>query len=257
MAARAPTSEADVARLAQALRAGDRAQLARAITLIESRRADHQHTARQLVQLLLPATGQAVRVGITGTPGVGKSTTIDALGSYLTQQGRKVAVLAVDPSSTRSGGSILADKTRMPRLAADPNAFVRPSPAAGTLGGVAAKTREAMLLCEAAGYDVVLVETVGTGQSETAVADMPAVNKADGDNVKRATAAATEYRAALHIISAGSELWTPPVITFSGLTGDGIAELWTRICEHRERMSAAGALAARRREQQVKWMWAM
>jgi len=286
MAARAHTSEADVARLAQALRAGNRAQLARAITLIESRRADHQQTARQLVQMLLPATGQAVRVGITGTPGVGKSTTIDALGSFLTQQGRKVAVLAVDPSSTRSGGSILADKTRMPRLAADPNAFVRPSPASGTLGGVAAKTREAMLLCEAAGYDVVLVETVGTGQSETAVADMTdfflvlmlpaagdelqgikkgvieladmlAVNKADGDNVKRASAAAAEYRAALHIISAGSELWTPPVVTFSGLTGDGIAELWEKISEHLERMSAAGALAARRREQQVKWMWAM
>jgi LAO/AO transport system kinase len=286
MAARAPTSEADIARLAQALRAGDRAQLARAITLIESRRADHQQTARQLVQMLLPATGHAVRVGITGTPGVGKSTTIDALGSFLTQQGRKVAVLAVDPSSTRSGGSILADKTRMPRLAGDPNAFVRPSPAAGTLGGVAAKTREAMLLCEAAGYDVMLVETVGTGQSETAVADMTdfflvlmlpgagdelqgikkgvieladmlAVNKADGDNVKRATAAATEYRAALHIISAGSELWTPPVITFSALTGSGIVELWEKISEHRERMSAAGALAARRREQQVKWMWAM
>jgi LAO/AO transport system kinase len=286
MAARAHTSEADVARLAQALRAGDRAQLARAITLIESRRADHQQTARQLVQMLLPSTGQAMRVGITGTPGVGKSTTIDALGSYLTQQGRKVAVLAVDPSSTRSGGSILADKTRMPRLVADPDAFVRPSPAAGTLGGVGAKTREAMLLCEAAGYDPVLVETVGTGQSETAVADMTdfflvlmlpgagdelqgikkgvveladmlAVNKADGDNVKRATAAAAEYRAALHIISAGSELWTPPVITFSALTGHGIADMWARICEHRGRMSAAGALAARRREQQVKWMWSM
>jgi LAO/AO transport system kinase len=286
MAARAHTSETDVARLAQALRAGDRAQLARAITLVESRRADHQQTAHQLVQTLLPATGQATRVGITGTPGVGKSTTIDALGSYLTQQGRKVAVLAVDPSSTRSGGSILADKTRMPRLAADPNAFVRPSPAAGTLGGVAAKTREAMLLCEAAGYDVVLVETVGTGQSETAVADMTdcflvlmlpgagdelqgikkgvieladmlAVNKADGDNVTRATVAAAEYRAALHIISAGSELWTPPVITFSALTGDGIAQLWTKVSEHRERMSTAGALAARRREQQVKWMWSL
>jgi len=286
MAARAHTSEADVARLAQALRAGDRAQLGRAITLIESRRADHQQTARQLVQTLLPATGQAMRVGITGTPGVGKSTTIDALGSYLTQQGRKVAVLAVDPSSTRSGGSILADKTRMPRLAADPNAFVRPSPAAGTLGGVAAKTREAMLLCEAAGYDVVLVETVGTGQSETAVADMTdfflvlmlpgagdelqgikkgvveladmlAVNKADGDNVTRAKAATAEYRAALHIIGAGSELWTPPVITFSALTGDGIAELWEKVSEHRERMSAAGALDTRRREQQVKWMWSM
>jgi len=276
----------DLARLEQALRAGDRAQLARAITLIESRRADHREAARQLVQTLLPHTGQAVRVGITGTPGVGKSTTIDALGSFLTQQGRKVAVLAVDPSSTRSGGSILADKTRMPRLAADPNAFVRPSPAAGTLGGVAAKTREAMLLCEAAGYDVVLVETVGTGQSETAVADMTdfflvlmlpgagdelqglkkgvieladmlAVNKADGDNVARATAAAAEYRAALHIIGAGSELWSPPVVTFSALTGKGVDALWTKICEHRARMSEAGAIAARRRQQQVKWMWAM
>src|SRR5207302_10433843 len=210
--------------------------------------------ARQLVQILLPATGQAVRVGITGTPGVGKSTTIDALGSFLTWQGRKVAVLAVDPSSTRSGGSILADKTRMPRLAADPNAFVRPSPAAGTLGGVAAKTRETMLLAEAAGFDVVLVETVGIGQSETAVADMTgfflvlmlpgagdelqgikkgvvehadmvAVNKADGDNIKRATAAAAEYRAALHILRPRSPNWTPPVITYSALTGEGIADL--------------------------------
>jgi len=276
----------DLARLERALRAGDRAQLARAITLIESRRTDHREAARQLVQTLLPHTGGAMRLGITGTPGVGKSTTIDALGSFLTRQGRKVAVLAVDPSSTRSGGSILADKTRMPRLAADANAFVRPSPSAGTLGGVAAKTREAMLLCEAAGYDVVLVETIGTGQSETAVADMTdfflvlmlagagdelqglkkgvieladmlAVNKADGDNIARAKAAAAEYRAALHIIGAGSELWTPPVITFSALTGDGIAELWARICEHRERTNAVGALAARRREQQVKWMWAM
>jgi GTPase len=276
----------DLARLERALRAGDRAQLARAITLIESRRADHRDAARQLVQTLLPATGGAMRIGITGTPGVGKSTTIDALGTYLIRQGRKVAVLAVDPSSTKSGGSILADKTRMPRLAGDTNAFIRPSPSAGTLGGVAAKTREAMLLCEAAGYDVVLVETIGTGQSETAVADMTdfflvlmlpgagdelqglkkgvieladmlAVNKADGDNIARAKAAAAEYRAALHIIGAGSELWTPPIMTFSALTGDGITELWAKICEHRERMSAAGALAQRRRAQQVKWMWAM
>jgi LAO/AO transport system kinase len=276
----------DLARLERALRAGDRAQLARAITLIESRRADHRDAARQLVQTLLPATGGAMRIGITGTPGVGKSTTIDALGTYLIRQGRKVAVLAVDPSSTKSGGSILADKTRMPRLAADANAFIRPSPSAGTLGGVAAKTREAMLLCEAAGYDVVLVETIGTGQSETAVADMTdfflvlmlpgagdelqglkkgvieladmlAVNKADGDNIARAKAAAAEYRAALHIIGAGSELWTPPIMTFSALTGDGITELWAKICEHLERMSAAGALAQRRRAQQVKWMWAM
>jgi LAO/AO transport system kinase len=217
---------------------------------------------------------------------VGKSTTIDALGTHLIRQGRKVAVLAVDPSSTKSGGSILADKTRMPRLAADANAFIRPSPSAGTLGGVAAKTREAMLLCEAAGHDVVLVETIGTGQSETAVADMTdfflvlmlpgagdelqglkkgvveiadmiAVNKADGDNLKRATAAAAEYRAALHILSPRSPSWSPPVVTYSALKGEGIAALWDGALDHRERMTKSGELAARRREQQVKWMWAM
>jgi LAO/AO transport system kinase len=277
-----PSSDA----LASAIRAGDRASLARAITLIESRRADHQDAARALVQELLPHTGQAIRVGITGTPGVGKSTTVDRLGTMLTAQGHKVAVLAVDPSSTRTGGSILGDKTRMPRLAVDPNAYIRPSPASGTLGGVAAKTREAMLLCEAAGFDVVLVETVGTGQSETAVADMTdfflvlmlpgagdelqgmkkgiveladlvAVNKADGDNIKRATAAAAEYRAALHILKPSSPYWMPSVITYSALTGDGIAELWSRVLAHREAMTASGALAARRREQQVKWLWSM
>src|SRR5262244_1451100 len=246
--------------LARGIRGGERATLARAITLIESKRADHRRTAHHLVQELLPRTGKAVRLGITGAPGVGKSTTIDVLGTYLTGKGHKVAVLAVDPSSTRTGGSILGDKTRMARLASDPNAFVRPSPSSGTLGGVAAKTRETMLVCEAAGYDVVLVETIGTGQSETAVADMTdfflvlmlpgagdelqglkkgvieladmlAVNKADGDNIARAKAAAAEYRAALHIIGAGSELWTPPVMTFSALTGDRIAELWANICE--------------------------
>ena len=162
----------DVRRLTRDIRAGDRTVLSRAITLIESKRADHRRTAAMLTQSLLAATGNAVRVGITGAPGVGKSTTIDALGSMLTGQGHKVAVLAVDPSSRRTGGSILADKTRMARLATDANAFIRPSPASGTLGGVAAKTRETMLLCEAAGYDVVLVETVGVGQSEIAVADM-------------------------------------------------------------------------------------
>ena len=260
--------------------------MARAITLIESRRADHQAAARQLVQDLLPRTGNALRVGITGVPGVGKSTTIDALGTFLTRQGHKIAVLAVDPSSARTGGSILADKTRMARLSCDPQAFIRPSPAGGTLGGVAAKTRETMLICEAAGYDVVLVETIGTGQSETAVADMTdfflvlmlpgagdelqglkkgvveladmiAVNKADGDNVARANAAAAEYRAALHILSPRSPNWSPPVVTYSALTGDGIAELWTTILQHREQTGASGEFAARRREQQVKWMWAM
>jgi LAO/AO transport system kinase len=276
----------DFAATIRDVRAGDRATLARAITLIESTRGDHQRTARQLVQELLPATGKAVRVGITGAPGVGKSTTIDTLGTMLTAKGHRVAVLAVDPSSSRSGGSILADKTRMARLAADPHAFIRPSPAAGTLGGVAAKTRETLLLCEAAGYDVVLVETVGIGQSETAVADMTdfflalmlpgagdelqglkkgvveladmiAVNKADGDNIVRARTAAAEYRAALHILSQRSPSWAPPVVTYSGLTGDGVAQLWTAILDHRRKLTETGEIAARRREQQVKWMWAM
>ena len=272
--------------LAAAIRAGDRATLARAITLIESKRADHRKAAHLLVQDLLPATGKAVRLGITGAPGAGKSTTIDALGTFLTGQGHKVAVLAVDPSSTRTGGSILGDKTRMARLAMDPNAFVRPSPTSGTLGGVAAKTRETMLTCEAAGYDVIMVETVGIGQSETAVADMTdfflvlmlpgagdelqglkkgiveladmiAINKADGDNIARARIAAAEYRAALNILKPQSETWSPPVVTFSALTGDGIAELWAQVVAHKEKMSATGELAARRREQQVKWMWTM
>ena len=276
----------DLPRLIRGIRAGDRALLARAITLIESKRADHQKAARQLVQDLLPSTGRAVRVGITGAPGVGKSLTIDTLGSHLTAQGRKVAVLAVDPSSTRSGGSILGDKTRMARLATDANAFVRPSPSSGTLGGVAAKTRETMLICEAAGYDVVLVETIGTGQSETAVADMTdfflvlmlpgagdelqglkkgvveladmiAVNKADGDNIRRAKAAAAEYRAALHILNPRSSNWTPPVVTYSALTGEGIAGLWVQVIAHRDKLTASAELTARRREQQVKWMWAM
>jgi LAO/AO transport system kinase len=280
------TEAPDIVRLARGIRAGERAVLARAITLVESRRADHQHAARLLVQDLLPDTGGAVRVGITGTPGVGKSTTIDALGSFLTAQGRKVAVLAVDPSSTRTGGSILADKTRMARLGADPNAFVRPSPSSGTLGGVAAKTRESMLLCEAAGYDTVLVETIGTGQSETVVADMTdfflvlmlpgagdelqglkkgvvehadmiAINKADGDNLARAQAAAAEYRAALHILGARSPHWSPPVVTYSALTGEGIAPLWEQVLAHRARMRETGALATLRSAQQVKWMWAM
>jgi len=286
MSLRGPPGTLDLANLAPGVRAGERGVIARAITLIESRRADHQQAARRLVQDLLPATGKAVRVGITGVPGVGKSTTIDALGTFLTGEGHKVAVLAVDPSSTRSGGSILADKTRMARLGSDPNAFVRPSPSSGTLGGVAAKTRESMLICEAAGFDVVLVETIGTGQSETIVADMTdfflvlmlpgagdelqglkkgvieiadmiAINKADGDNVRRATAAAAEYRAALHILTPRSATWSPPVVTYSALSGDGVAGLWSSIIDHRERMTASGELAARRREQQVKWMWAM
>ncbi|MGB3446700.1 MAG: methylmalonyl Co-A mutase-associated GTPase MeaB [Xanthobacteraceae bacterium] len=272
--------------IAADIRASNRAALARAITLVESRREDHQAAARELVQALLPDTGKAYRVGITGSPGVGKSTTIDTLGMYLIEQGHRVAVLAVDPSSARTGGSILGDKTRMARLSNDERAFIRPSPSSGTLGGVAAKTREAMLLCEAAGFDVVLVETVGVGQSETAVcdmtdiflalmlpgggdelqgikkglielADMIAINKADGDNIKRANRTAADYRGAMKILTPRSKHWFPPVLTYSGLTGAGVPELWQKIVEHRTAMNASGEFAARRSEQQVKWMWSM
>jgi len=280
MSARQPTD------LARGIRAGDRATLARAITLIESKRADHRADAHRLVQDVLPLTGKAVRLGMTGAPGAGKSTTIDALGTFLTERGHKVAVLAVDPSSSRSGGSILGDKTRMARLAVDPNAFIRPSPASGTLGGVAAKTRETMLLCEAAGYDVIIVETVGVGQSETAVADMTdfflllmvagagdelqglkkgvveladliAVNKADGDNVPRARAAASEFRSALNLLTPRTAPWKPRVITYSAMTGDGVADLWGKVLAHRDALAGTGELAERRRAQQVKWMWTL
>jgi LAO/AO transport system kinase len=286
MSRRPVVESSEITTLANDLRRGHRAALARAITLIESRRSDHQAAARELVQALLLQTGKAIRVGITGSPGVGKSTTIDALGMFLIERGHKVAVLAVDPSSARTGGSILGDKTRMARLSASDNAYIRPSPASGTLGGVAAKTREAMLLCEAAGFDVVLVETVGIGQSETAVcdmtdfflalmlpgagdelqgikkglvelADMIAVNKADGDNIKRANLAAGEYRGALHILSPRSEHWHPPVLTYSALTGVGIDTIWQKILDHRTAMNASGEFEARRRDQQVKWMWSM
>src|SRR6516162_6488914 len=258
----------DMERLLSGIRAGERAVIARAITLIESSRSDDRKAGRELVQHLLPFAGDSVRVGITGAPGVGKSTTIDALGTLLTGRGHKVAVLAVDPSSTVSGGSILADKTRMGRLAADANAFVRPSPSSGTLGGVAARTRECMLILEAAGYDCVLVETMGTGQAETVVAemtdfflvlmlpgagdelqglkkgvvelaDMIVVNKADGDNRDRAIAAAAEYRAALNILGARAS-WSPPVVTCSALTGDGIPDIWAKVIEHHEAMLASG-----------------
>ena len=279
-------TDIDTAALARGIRSGDRAVLARAITLIESKREDHRQAAHRLAQDLLSDTGKAIRVGITGAPGVGKSTAIDRLGCDLTAKGHKVAVLAVDPSSARTGGSILGDKTRMARLAADPNAFVRPSPASGTLGGVADTTREALLLCEAAGFDVILVETVGIGQSETAVADltdfflvliqpgagdelqglkkgiieladMIAVTKADGDNHANAQTTAAEYRAALHILTPHSQNWSPPVMTFSSLTGEGIAALWQQILDHRERLIRSGEFAERRRGQQVKWMWAL
>ena len=283
MNAKATASDRD---LAKQLRAGDRAALARAITLVESRKAEHRERAQELLKSLLPATGNAVRVGITGVPGVGKSTTIDALGTFLTAKDHRVAVLAVDPSSVRTGGSILGDKTRMQRLANDARAFIRPSPAAGTLGGVASRTRETMLLCEAAGYDVVLVETVGAGQSEVAVSDMTdsfvalmlpgagdelqgmkkglleladvvAVNKAEGENRARAKAAAGALKAALHLIAASGGGDEAPVLTYSGLTGDGIEALWQAVLDHRAKLERSGRLVEKRRAQQVRWMWTL
>jgi LAO/AO transport system kinase len=282
----APNSSPHASELVKRLSEGDRGALARAITLVESTRADHRREARALVSELLPRTGKAIRVGLTGVPGVGKSTLIDQLGSNLTSAGHRVAVLAVDPSSTRSGGSILGDKTRMARLATDANAFIRPSPASGTLGGVAARTRDAILLCEAAGFDVILVETVGVGQSETAVADLTdvfvvlliggagdelqglkkgvleladivAVNKADGEGAGRAEAAAKAYQAALHILAPASASWTVPVLTVSGAANLGLDRLWEMVSEHRRIGEASGEARRRRRAQEVKWMHAL
>ncbi len=263
--------------------AGDRALLGRAITLVESRRADHREMAQELLTRLLPRTGGALRIGVTGVPGVGKSTFLERLGSELVERGRRPAVLAVDPSSSLSGGSILGDKTRMPKLAADRRAFIRPSPSGGSLGGVARKTREAMLLCEAAGYDVVFVETVGVGQSEAVVAgmvdfllllllpgagdelqgikrgllervDMVAVNKADGDHLAAARKARTYYLSALKYLRPGGA-WRPPVVTVSAREGSGLGELWARVEEHRRLCSASGELERRRRDQRRAWMW--
>lgn len=273
----------DVEALAQAILAGERAALARGITLVESKRADHRDKARALIQAVMPHTGNAIRIGMTGVPGVGKSTTIDTFGSMLIEDGHRLAVLAVDPSSTRTGGSILGDKTRMARLATSNKAYIRPSPSAGTLGGVTAKSRETILLCEAAGYDVVLVETVGIGQSETAVAEMVdvfvvlmlpgagdelqgikkgvleiadiiTINKADGENAAAARQAAAHYRAALDILAPTSTVWKPPVLTQSGLEGDGLETLWTTIKDHRAKHQAAGLFAKRRTDQNLGWM---
>ncbi|GHD29582.1 ATPase/protein kinase [Nocardiopsis kunsanensis] len=274
----------DVPALAEGVLSGHRPTLARAITLVESRRPDHVRAAQDLLVRLLPHTGKAQRVGITGVPGVGKSTFIDAFGSMLTEDGHRVAVLAVDPSSSRTGGSILGDKTRMERLAGDPNAFIRPSPTAGTLGGVARATRESMLLMEAAGFDVVLVETVGVGQSEITVADMVdcfvfltlartgdqlqgikkgvlelvdvvAVNKADGPHAADARKAARELSRALRMLQPLHPDWRPPVLTCSGLTGDGLDRVWSSVGEHRDVLSASGELDRRRSSQRVSWMW--
>ena len=263
----------------------DRATLGRTITLVESRNPAHQKLAQQVLLQLLPHTGKAQRVGITGVPGVGKSTFIEALGKLLTAHGHRVAVLAVDPTSTRSGGSILGDKTRMTELASDPNAFIRPSPSSGTLGGVTRATRETMVVCEAAGYDVVLVETVGAGQSEVAVADMTdfflvlmlpgagdelqgikkgvleiadmiAVNKADVDELQTMRAI-RDYANALHIVTPTTATWTPPVVSCSGLKQTGLDVLWEKVEDHRAKLTQTGEFEAKRRRQQIHWLWSL
>ena len=275
-----------VEKLAKAVRSGDRAALPRAITLLESTRADHREQAQRLLLALLPDSGNAHRVGITGVPGVGKSTTIEWLGMRLIEQGHRVAVLAVDPSSTRTGGSILGDKTRMARLAVHPDAYVRPSPTSGTLGGVAKATREAVVLLEAAGFDVILIETVGVGQSEVAVAnmvdtfvlltlartgdqlqgikkgvlelaDVVVVNKADGEYLREARSAARELSSAIRLIYPRETLWRPPVLTMSATEGTGLTEMWDTVERHRQVLTDAGEFEARRRAQQVDWTWQM
>ena len=278
--------EIDLEAYAKGVLAGERGPLSKAITLVESRRPDHRALAQELLIELLPHAGGAHRVGITGVPGAGKSTFIDALGTTLTESGHRVAVLAVDPSSTRTGGSILGDKTRMARLATDPAAFIRPSPTSGTLGGVTRATRETIVLMEAAGYDVVLVETVGVGQSEVAVANMVdcfllltlartgdqlqgikkgvleladviAVNKADGDHEILARKAARELSGALRLLRGSSDAWTPPVLTCSGLNDTGLDTVWEQVRRHHDTLSSSGELAAKRRRQQVDWTWTM
>ena len=263
--------------------AGDRLTLARTITLIESVLPAHQQLARDIVDQLLPHTGNSVRIGITGVPGAGKSTYIESFGTMLTQKGHRVAVLAIDPSSTRSGGSILGDKTRMEKLAVDDRAFIRPSPSSGTLGGVGRKTRETMLACEAAGYDVVIIETVGVGQSETTVASMVdfflvlmiagagdelqgikkgvlevadaiVINKADGDNINRAKMARREYEAALHMLMPASANWSPPVLTCSSLFSEGIETIWETILDHKQKFTESGEFDLKRKEQALEWM---
>ncbi|MGB2930836.1 MAG: methylmalonyl Co-A mutase-associated GTPase MeaB [Methyloceanibacter sp.] len=278
-----PASSPGLDETSKAIAAGDRVALGRAITLVESGRREDQARSQELLDRLLPLTGSSVRVGISGVPGAGKSTLIDQLGLNLIAGGHKVAVLAVDPTSTRSGGSILGDKTRMGRLASEPSAFIRPSPAGDSHGGVTKTTRETIALAEAAGYDVVLVETVGVGQSETAVsnmvdvfvvigipgagdelqgikrgllelADIIAVNKSDGDQVERANRAAMEYRTGLHILAAGNQNWSPVVLTVSARDNIGLDDLWRQIEERHAALKASGALDARRSDQAVAWM---
>jgi LAO/AO transport system kinase len=266
--------------------AGDRTQVARAITLVESTRLDHAELAHEMLSQLVPHSGGSHRVGLTGVPGAGKSTFIDRLGTLLTGSGHRVAVLAVDPSSSRRGGSILGDKTRMTALATDPGAFIRPSPASGSLGGVTRSTREALLVVEAAGYDVVIVETVGVGQSESAVAsmvdsfvmlmvpgtgdslqaikrgvlelaDIIAVNKADGDRISEAARVARELAEALHLFGTVSPSWEPPVLTCSAQEGTGIVRLWDEVVRHQQILTESGEFAEKRDRQLTDWMWSM
>ncbi len=277
-------SELSIDEYVDGARRGDRALLGRTLTLVESELANHRESAQELLTRLLPCTGKSIRVGITGVPGVGKSTFIDALGMHLLAQGHRVAVLAVDPSSERSGGSILGDKTRMARLSREPSAFIRPSPSGGALGGVARKTREAILVCEAAGFDIVLVETVGVGQSETSVAkmvdfflvlllpnagdelqgmkrgilelaDLLAINKADGELQRAAEIARRQIEMALSYLLPARADWKTEVRCISALNETGIAELWERVEAHREALQTSGALKELRAEQAVGWMW--
>ncbi len=264
----------------------DLAIMSRAITMVESRNLSHQLLAQEMLLKLLPHAGGAKRVGISGVPGVGKSTFIEAFGRKLTNEGHHVAVLAVDPSSSRTGGSILGDKTRMAKLSADPKAFIRPSPSAGRLGGVARATRETMVICEAAGFDILLIETVGTGQSETMVADMVdfflvlmlagsgdelqgikkgileladmiVVNKADGDNERKAQIAARDYANALHLMTAASAHWNPPVLTCSAMKHKGLDDIWDKITDHWSLLTEHGEISEKRQQQQIRWMWSM
>ncbi|MDY7101200.1 MAG: methylmalonyl Co-A mutase-associated GTPase MeaB [Actinomycetota bacterium] len=282
MAGRLP----DLDTLVDGVLAGERALVARAITLVESRSERHAELAQELLVRLQPHAGDSHRIGITGVPGVGKSTFIDAFGTMLTEGGHRVAVLAVDPTSSRTGGSILGDKTRMERLAVDPSAFIRPSPSSGTLGGVTRRTRETIVVVEAAGHDVVLVETVGVGQSETVVAEMVdffcvlmlagagdelqgikkgllemadliAVNKADGNNDLPARRAARSYQNALRLMTPASASWTPPVVTCSAVTPMGLDTIWDQIERHRKLLTDSGEWDERRRDQRVRWMWSM
>ena len=272
--------------IADGVRAGNIRALAKAITLIESRNLDHSLAATTLLDELLPATGNSIRLGISGVPGVGKSTFIEAFGMHLVRMGHKVAVLAVDPSSQLSGGSILGDKTRMEELARETNAFIRPSPAGQTLGGVARKTRETMLVCEAAGYDVIIVETVGVGQSEITVASMVdfflllqlsnagdelqgikrgvmeiadaiVINKAEGDNRPRAELARQQYVNSLHMLKPKSLNWQVPSLLCSALRNEGVSEIWTMVQDFRSRMEECGELEGKRKLQASDWMWTL